>query len=558
MASKGFGLSFLTMIAVVLAVAVPARAHEGHDHGAPPPPVTATIAPRTDASSEAFELVAVARAGQLTIHLDTFRGNEPIADAAIEIDSPGGVLTASATKEPGVYVVAAPFLEKPGKYDLAFTVTAGETVDVLAATLAIPEPGKAATPHAGSWLVEDAIAGGRAAGTAAWDGRLLVAALAGFAAGGLIVFFAVRRRAGAAVAAAAAVLLLSSGTGDMARATEAVASTAARDVSQRLPDGALFVPKTTQRILGIRTVFTATEPHRRTLELPGRVIPDPNASGLVQSSVNGRLAPPEGGFKPLGTRVRAGEVLAYVRPSVDAADVTTQQQQARELDQQMSLVMRKLERLKAIERVVARSQIEDAELELKGLQTRRANLDRVAVQAEGLVAPVDGVIAASNAVAGQMAAPNTVVFRIVDPGRLWVEALSFAANALEGPAQARRADGGTIELKHAGTGLADRNQAVPVQFAIVGDQASGLRVGEFLTVLASVAEERSGIALPREAVLRGANGQSIVYEHTNAERFVPREVRVEPLDADRVLVMAGLEAGRRVVAQGAELLNQIR
>ncbi|HEX4893907.1 MAG TPA: RND transporter, partial [Hyphomicrobiaceae bacterium] len=213
MASKGFGLSFLTMIAVVLAVAVPARAHEGHDHGAPPPPVTATIAPRTDASSEAFELVAVARAGQLTIHLDTFRGNEPIADAAIEIDSPGGVLTAFATKEPGVYVVSAPFLEKPGKYDLAFTVTAGETVDVLAATLAIPEPGKTATPQAASWFVDNAMAGGRAAGTAAWDGRLLVAALAGFAAGGLIVFFAVRRRAGAAVAAAAAVLLLSSGTG---------------------------------------------------------------------------------------------------------------------------------------------------------------------------------------------------------------------------------------------------------------------------------------------------------------------------------------------------------
>jgi cobalt-zinc-cadmium efflux system membrane fusion protein len=247
-----------------------------------------------------------------------------------------------------------------------------------------------------------------------------------------------------------------------------------------------------------------------------------------------------------------------VRPSVDSADVTTQQQQARELDQQMSLVMRKLERLRAIERVVARSQIEDAELELKGLQTRRANLDRVAVQAEGLVAPVDGVIAASNAVAGQMAAPNTIVFRIVDPGRLWVEALSFAANALEGPAQARRADGRTFELTHAGTGLADRNQAVPVHFAITAGQASGPRVGEFLTVLASMSEERPGIALPREAVLRGGNGQSIVYEHTSAERFVPREVRVEPLDADRVLVMAGLEAGRRIVAQGAELLNQIR
>jgi hypothetical protein len=86
----------------------------------------------------------------------------------------------------------------------------------------------------------------------------------------------------------------------------------------------------------------------------------------------------------------------------------------------------------------------------------------------------------------------------------------------------------------------------------------GLRVGQLLTVQASTGDERSGIAVPRTSVLRGANGQSIVYEHTNAERFLPREVRVEPLDGDQVLIVAGIGAGRRIVTQGAELLNQIR
>ncbi len=33
------------------------QAHEGHDHGAPLPPVSATIAPRFETSTEAFELV---------------------------------------------------------------------------------------------------------------------------------------------------------------------------------------------------------------------------------------------------------------------------------------------------------------------------------------------------------------------------------------------------------------------------------------------------------------------------------------------------------------------
>jgi membrane fusion protein, heavy metal efflux system len=58
--------------------------------------------------------------------------------------------------------------------------------------------------------------------------------------------------------------------------------------------------------------------------------------------------------------------------------------------------------------------------------------------------------------------------------------------------------------------------------------------------------------------VRAGNGQSIVYEHANAERFVPREVRVEPLDAERVLVISGIEPSKRIVTQGVELLNQIR
>ena len=68
----------------------------------------------------------------------------------------------------------------------------------------------------------------------------------------------------------------------------------------------------------------------------------------------------------------------------------------------------------------------------------------------------------------------------------------------------------------------------------------------------------AGIVLPRDAVLRGANGQSIVYEHTNAERFVIREVRVEPLDGVRMLIVAGVDTSKRIVTQGAELLNQFR
>jgi hypothetical protein len=546
-----------TVMACLVAMSAgSAKAHEGHDHAAPPPPVSTTIAPRVDASSNDFEIVAIARGDRLRLYLDTFKDNEPVKDAVIEVDASGRTLTAAPDRE-GAYEVSAPWLARPGTYDLAITVQAAGLVDVLTATLTIPAPASTkATTLGGLGQRIRSFAASR-------DGDLGIWAVAALAFLGGLVVSGLLRRWRTKAAGALAVLVVFAAVTDRAEAADTQPDAAVdvvmavRDVAQRFPDGAVFVPKPTQRILSIRTLFTDVQTYSATVELPGRIIPDPNGSGFVQASVSGRLTPPPGGFPRLGTRVTEGDVLAFVQPAVAAADVTSQQQQARELDQQIALAERKLERFRQIQGVIARAQIEDADLELAGLRKRRANLDRALRDQEKLVAPVSGVVAAVQAIAGQIAEPNAVIFQIVDPSRYWVEALSYEAYALKDSATGRLGDNRTVPLIFRGAGLADRNQAIPIQFGIEGD-TSGLRAGQLLTVLASTNEERRGIAVPRGSVLRGPNGQSIVYEHTNAERFVPREVRVEPLDGQRVLIVSGIEPGKRIVTQGAELLNQIR
>lgn len=545
---------------VVMLLAAPSMAHEGHDHGAPPPPVSTTIAPRADASSEEFEIVLVARDGRLQIFLDTFRGNEPVHDATIEIDGPQGTVKAEPDGAGG-YGVAAPWLEQPGDYALAITVQARGMVDILTASLVIPAPIAAPPVAAGRWgaIIDSALAADLRIRIA--DGGMTIyGALAAAFAAGFLVALLLRRRP-ATAAAALALALAASDSGLAAplpvAAPGSAAAVVARDIAQRFPDGALFVPKSTQRILAIRTLFTEERTYARSVELPGRVIPDPNRAGYVQASVAGRLVPPPGGFPRLGARVAAGDVLALVQPAINSADSTAQQLQARELEQQMALGERRLERLRQIQSVVARAQIEDAELELAGLRLRRANLDRAPREPERLVAPVSGVVASVQAIAGQIADPGTAIYLIIDPDSLWVEALSFEVRALAAEASGRLAEGGALSLVYRGSGLADRNQAVPIQFSIEG-KAGALRPGQLLTVLARSTEERRGIALPRTAVVRSANGQSIVYAHANAERFVPMEIRVEPLDGNRVLAISGIEPGRRIVVQGAELLNQVR
>jgi cobalt-zinc-cadmium efflux system membrane fusion protein len=540
--TRALAVCAATFILLLAAGSLPA--HEGHEHERAPVPTR--IAPRGEAQSDAFELVAVAESNTLAIYLDRFASNEPIGQAAIEVETPAGPVSASI--EPGdVFRVAAPWLSKAGKYDLTFTVTANGEVDVLPVTLDIPEPD---TPPATVGSLRGQI--------------LLVigGAVVGFLLAVVLMAGILRRpRATSAVVLAAAAALLSSHA--LAHEGEQhggpPAQPGGRDLAQRLPDGSLFVPKATQRILAIRTMMTADGRFQRTVELPGRIIPDPNASGLVQASAGGRLSPPPKGFPRLGTRVAAGDVLAYVTPPVQTIDVSDMRQRQGELDQQIAIVERRVARYEplVLNGAVTRVQLDEARLELQGLKDRRAALDKVRREPEALIAPVSGIIADGTPVAGQMAQPNTVVFHIVDPARLWVEALSFDALVGAKSATARTASGHSLTLSYQGSGFADRHQSIPVHFAVEGE-LNRLRVGQFVTVFASTGEEQQGIALPRASVVRGANGQDLVYEHVTAERFAARPVRIEPLDGERVLVAAGIAAGKRIVVQGAELLDQVR
>src|SRR2546421_8313314 len=91
-------------------------AHEGHDHDAAPLPASVSIAPRAEATSDAFELIAIAEGSELSIYLDRFAANEPVEGAAIEVETPNGPVTARV--HGGSYEIPATWLSKPGRYDL--------------------------------------------------------------------------------------------------------------------------------------------------------------------------------------------------------------------------------------------------------------------------------------------------------------------------------------------------------------------------------------------------------------------------------------------------------
>ena len=331
------------------------------------------------------------------------------------------------------------------------------------------------------------------------------------------------------------------------------------DGPQRQPDGSVFLPKPAQRQMGVRTAVAEMKLWPRAHELSGKVAMDPNAGGKVQALLAGRLEAGPNGLPSPGQAVRRGDVLGYVVPSVGAIERSNQVAQLAEMRANRGQAERRVARLKELADTVPRKDIEAAESELVSLSERLAAVGAGLSMREPLVAPVSGVIASANAVSGQVVEARELVFEVIDPLRLRIEALAFDPTMGADVAAAYVPIGADkVVLKFIGASRALREQALPLTFLAEGRLLSRLAVGQPVTVIVQSRSQVLAAALPSAALLRNSANQTVVWVKTAPEHFAPRVVTVEPLDGATVAVTAGLKAGDRVATQGATLINQIR
>ena len=330
----------------------------------------------------------------------------------------------------------------------------------------------------------------------------------------------------------------------------------------RQPDGSVFLPKPAQRQLGVRTLVAATGQHAKAFELAGTVVMDPNAGGKVQAVLAGRLEAGPKGLPGVGQAVRKGEVLAYVVPTAGAIERSNQLAQQAELRAARDLAARRVERLTELADTVPRKDIEAAESELQSLTQRLGAVGAGLATRDALVAPVSGVIASANAVAGQVVDARELVFEVVDPSRLRIEALAYDPAQAQSVAGATLAVGGQrVPLRFVGAARSLRDQAQPLQFAgdssVLGTLAH-LAIGQPVRVFVQSTDKVDGVQVPAAALLRNPANQTIVWVKEAPERFAPRVVTAVPLDGTSVAITSGLQPGDRVATQGATLINQVR
>ncbi len=542
-------LALMLTAAAGLALAGP-----GHDHGDEGPKAsTASASPRISSHSDLFELVGILEKGQLVVYLDRYSNNEPVRKASIELEM-GSEKVKAEEQADGTYLIKSAQFGKPGSLAMGFTITDGKDTDLLAGDLVI------ADPHAGhdhahgsfAWLkwLGAALLGLLAIAAAVWAMKRSrtkrLHAITSF----LIAFSAVFISATASFDAKA-------GPGHDHGDEAPVAGNG--NAPKRQADGSVFLPKPSQRILDVRTVQIQEASLPKSVELAARVVADPNAGGKVQPTQAGRIEAGPGGLPSLGQAVRKGQVLAVVRSSVSAIEKANQTAASLDAQTQLELARKRLARLEQLEGSVPAKDVEAARAEVQTYTQRSKTLGGSAAAVENLIAPVSGVIAAANVVAGQVVDAREVLFEIVDPARLMVEASGFDATLSNNIASAKATVGTeVINFRFVGAARSLREGAIPLLFATQSKTALPLAVGQSLRLLVQTREQSKGFAVPTGAIVKSTSNQDMVWVHTGAEKFEARVIRFTALDGSQISVISGLKEGDRVVTQGAALVNQVR
>lgn len=562
--------SIATLILLLL-LAGSARAHGGEDHAHEAEPAAAAgQMPQVESTGTDLELVGVLADRTLTLYLDRSATNEPIAGASIKVFADGVPAGTAEQESPGTYALPAPWADDPGKKPLKFIVEAGGATAELMGELTIEAETHSEPAGSIDWstLLSSPLT---------WTMMALAVAF------GFVLAFAFRpsraidsttsSKSNRTTTLPAVALLALAPIGALAidsspaaahggedHADEAPAAAhATTNVPRRLPDGDVYLPKVSQRLLHIRTSVAQTKSTRPGRELIATVVPDPSSFGQVQAPMDGRIELSERGISHIGQRVEAGEVLAYLSPSIPIADLGTMQQLRADVAGKLKIAEQKLARLTRIANVIAQKEIEDTKTELEALKEQQRVLAEKDVELIPLKAPVAGIISVANVRAGQVVTTRETLFEIVDPHRLWIEAISgaeHAAPAIEG-AYATDQDGHSIKLSYIGRAPSLRQQTQPLQFR-VDESHDGLVIGSAVKVFVQQGDPIEGIVVPDQAVVRGPDGLPRVWLKESPQMFRPQPVRMAPLDGNNVVITGGVEPDSRVVVDGAELLNQVR
>ncbi len=538
--------------------------HDDHDHGSAEPAAKEIKMRKSEAVSERYELVLkyehlhANEAGKLTLYIADATTNRAVSGAKIALSTS---LDSKATftvkpQKAGVYEITSMFT-KERIFALTIKIEGINGPDLMMLKGVLVGHDESEHNH------ENEVT------RAAWFKNPYVLVFGGLLAGMVLMFLLIRVRNKKLMS----VLLIAGSVLPTAQYQPSFAQHEGHshgDEGGKSPanlSNEFEVPKETQFLFDILTQPLNEGTFNETSQLYGTVVPSSTGQALVQTPQTGRLVTLN---TKVGQRVRKGQTLATLEQTLDATAQVSLQTERNSLDAEMIAARKEYDRLKTIEDIAAKRDLNEAEARLRKAEENLKVFNSIAKGSKGntrmvaLTAPISGVIAPFGVAIGSIVGVGETIFTITDLSTVYIEAQAFGGDAELVKAESKlelisTADGtqkrsNRIHLLSSAQAV-NANQSQKLLFEL--NNADGaFKIGEFVTVRLQTAQTGNTLSLPN-AALSQISGKPVVFVKEGPETFRIAYVATGINNGDRTTIIKGLETDEKVVINSAYQLKMM-
>ena len=328
---------------------------------------------------------------------------------------------------------------------------------------------------------------------------------------------------------------------------------------------AVALPKESQFLFGVRTALAGYSDTYARLTLYGTVSSAAGGEGRIVVPQTGRIVRLNA---QVGQQVRAGQVLAIVDQTLDATQQIGLSTERANAQAELRAAQQDYARLQTIADIAARKDVVAAELRLRQARQNAAIFNGQAGNRRvPITSPISGTVDVFTLAVGQQVSQGDELFRVLNPGKLRVEAQVFAQDlaGITPEAQFRveglqgQAGDAPARLVVFSNVVNPVNQARQLVLELDNTAADLFRAGQAVNVqvLGRSGSGKKQLVVPTAAVT-DLNGKPVVFVHTEPEVFKIRYVRPGPATGQQTVLLAGdVNENDRVVTVGTYQLKSI-
>ncbi|HEX8330484.1 MAG TPA: efflux RND transporter periplasmic adaptor subunit [Hymenobacter sp.] len=326
----------------------------------------------------------------------------------------------------------------------------------------------------------------------------------------------------------------------------------------------VLLPKESQFLFEVRTSLANYSTTYSQATLYGTVSAAAGGEGRIVVPQTGRIVslPAQ-----VGQPVKAGQTLAVIEQTLDATQQIGLSTERANAQAELRAAQQDYARLQSIADIAARKDVVAAELRLRQARQNAAILNGQGQQRRTTIpSPISGTVDVFTLAVGQQVNQGDELFRVINPGKLRVEAQVFAQDLPKITADAQfRVEGLQGQAGAPARVVVFSNTVNPVNQArqlileLDAGTGSAYRAGQAVNVQV-LGQSNSGqkeLVVPTSAVT-DLNGKPVVFVHTQPEHFKIRYVQVGAANGQQtVLQGGGVNENDRVVTAGTYQLKSI-